>query len=111
MNQELQGTVALVTGAARGIGAATAAALAEAGAAVVLTDVLDEEGGALAASLRAAGFNAHYEHLDVSDEGNWGRIVDGVVADLGRLDVLVSNAGIGTLLDVEVLKRARAGTG
>jgi len=101
MNQDLQGKVALVTGAARGIGAATAEALAGAGAAVVLTDVLDEEGEGLAATLRTAGLNARYEHLDVSDEANWGRIVDATVADLGRLDVLVNNAAIGTLPDVE----------
>lgn len=101
MNHELQGKVAVITGAARGIGAATAEALAEAGAAVVLTDVLDEEGEALAASLRTAGLDARYEHLDVSDEANWVRVVDATVADLGRLDVLVNNAGIGTLPDVE----------
>lgn len=101
MDQELHGKVALVTGAARGIGAASARALAEAGAAVVVTDVLDADGEALTASLREAGHVARYEHLDVSDEASWRRVVDRTIGDHGRLDVLVNNAGIGTLLDVE----------
>lgn len=101
MDQDLKGQVAIVTGAARGIGAAAARALGEAGAAVVLTDVLDAEGEALAAQLRGAGRVARYEHLDVSDESDWRRVVDATVADLGRLDVLINNAGIGTLPDVE----------
>lgn len=101
MNQDFQGQVAIVTGAARGIGAAAAKALGEAGAAVVLTDVLDDQGEALAERLRRSGRVARYEHLDVSDESDWRRVVDAIMADLGRLDVLVNNAGIGTLPDVE----------
>ena len=105
MNQELQGKVALITGAARGIGAATAEALAQAGASIVLADVLDEEGEVLAASLRTAGQDARYVHLDVSNEANWGRVVDALVADLGHVDVLVNNAGIGSMPDVEAETR------
>lgn len=101
MNQDFQGQVAIVTGAARGIGAAAAKALGDAGAAVVLTDILDDEGEALAAQLGRSGRVARYEHLDVTDESDWRRVVDATMADLGRLDVLVNNAGIGTLPDVE----------
>lgn len=68
MNTSLNGRVALVTGAAHGIGASAARELAEAGAAVVLTDVLDDAGKALADVLCKAGRQATYMHLDVSDE-------------------------------------------
>lgn len=97
----LVGKVAIVTGAARGIGSATAEALAAAGATVILTDVLDDEGPAVAARLLAEGHRATYEHLDVSDEAGWAALVARVQAVQGRLDVLVNNAGIGTLADVE----------
>ncbi|TAM70872.1 MAG: SDR family oxidoreductase [Chloroflexota bacterium] len=99
--QGLVGKVAIVTGAARGIGSATAEALAAAGATVILTDVLDDEGPAVVARLQADGHRATYEHLDVSDEAGWAALVARVQADQGRLDVLVNNAGIGTLADVE----------
>lgn len=99
--QGLVGKVAIVTGAARGIGSATAEALAAAGATVILTDVLDDEGPAVVARLKAEGHRATYEHLDVSDEAGWAALVARVQADQGRLDVLVNNAGIGTLADVE----------
>ena len=88
---DLAGRVALVTGAARGMGAGEARALAEAGATVVLTDVLDEPGRATAAGL---GPSARYLHLDVADQDQWQRVVDDVLAHEGRLDVLVNNAGI-----------------
>jgi len=97
----LEGKVAVVTGGARGIGAATASALATSGATVVVTDVLDDEGEALARAIRESGCHAVYKHLDVSDEAQWQRVVSEAAAELGRLDVLVNNAGIGTLADVE----------
>jgi len=97
----LHGKVALVTGGARGIGAAACSALATGGASVVVTDVLDEEGEALAQAIRASGCRAVYMHLDVSDEGEWQKVVEQTAAELGGLDILVNNAGIGTLADVE----------
>jgi NAD(P)-dependent dehydrogenase (short-subunit alcohol dehydrogenase family) len=97
----LGGKVALVTGAARGIGAATARRLAEEGATIFLADVLDHEGERLAAELTAAGRRCTYLHLDVSDEAAWRDAVDRAVAQGGRLDILVNNAGIGTFADVE----------
>jgi len=98
---ELSGKVAIVTGAARGIGAATAEALAAEGTFVVLTDVLDGEGEAEARKIAAAGGCARYMHLDVSSESEWQRVVDTTVREQGGVDALVNNAGIGTMPDVE----------
>jgi NAD(P)-dependent dehydrogenase (short-subunit alcohol dehydrogenase family) len=95
------GKVAIVTGGARGIGAAAVRSLARDGAAVVITDVLDDEGESLARELCAEGFDTRYAHLDVSSEEQWTAVVDRTVRDLGHVDVLVNNAGIGTMEDVE----------
>ncbi|HLE58234.1 MAG TPA: SDR family oxidoreductase [Candidatus Limnocylindria bacterium] len=100
MRTELTGKVALVTGAARGIGAAAARELAGMGAAVALTDVIDDEGRALTDELASTG-RAAYWHLDVADEADWRAVTQAVVAQFGRLDILVNNAGIGTVPDVE----------
>jgi 3alpha(or 20beta)-hydroxysteroid dehydrogenase len=83
------GQVAIVTGGASGIGAATCRLLAQEGAQVVIADVDDERGAALAASIGAT-----YAHLDVADEHNWARVVDSVTSDLGEISILVNNAGI-----------------
>ena len=87
----LRGKVALVTGAAGGQGAAEARLFAAEGARVVLADVIDEPGRKLAAEL---GSVASYEHLDVSSERDWARVMAALMAAHGRLDVLVNNAGI-----------------
>lgn len=83
--------VAIITGGARGMGAATSRVFAEAGAKVAIADVLDAEGAALAAEL---GDAARYYHLDVTSEAEWATVVAQVEADLGPVDVLVNNAGI-----------------
>ncbi len=97
----LDSRVAIVTGAARGIGNAAARALAAEGAAVVATDVIDDEGAALATELREAGHQVEFRHLDVSDEAAWADVVGETVERLGRLDILVNNAGIGSQADAE----------
>ena len=87
--------VALVTGAAGGMGAATARLFAHEGArAVVVADILDKDGEATVASINQAGGHATFARLDVTDEARWKAVVDGIVATHGRLDVLVNNAGI-----------------
>jgi NAD(P)-dependent dehydrogenase (short-subunit alcohol dehydrogenase family) len=92
--QRLAGRVALITGAASGIGRATAQRLAAEGAAVMITDVSDGEGKAVAAELGGGGSRAAYLHLDVACEPEWAQAVAGVVEEFGRLDILVNNAGI-----------------
>ncbi|MGB5760437.1 MAG: glucose 1-dehydrogenase [Acidimicrobiales bacterium] len=86
---ELDGRVALVTGGARGQGAAEARLFSDAGATVVITDVLDEQGEKTAGEL-----GADYRHLDVSSESEWQAVVAETVERHGRLDVLMNNAGI-----------------
>ncbi|WP_026452978.1 glucose 1-dehydrogenase [Saccharomonospora iraqiensis] len=87
----LSGKVALITGAARGQGAAAARRFVDEGARVMVTDVTDDEGKDLAAGL---GDAAGYEHLDVTDEAQWSAVVARTVAEFGSLDVLVNNAGL-----------------
>ncbi len=89
--QALDGKVAIVTGSARGTGEATARAFAEEGARVVLADVLDDRGEAVAKDLGAA---ALYLHLDVTSEADWRRAVDATTDRFGSLDVLVNNAAV-----------------
>ena len=91
----MKGKVALITGAAGGMGAATARLFAREGAkAVVVADILDKDGEATVASINQAGGHATFARLDVTDEARWKAVVDGIVATHGRLDVLVNNAGI-----------------
>lgn len=85
----LDGKVAIITGAARGQGEAEARLFAAEGATVVVTDVVDEAGKHVAADLGAS-----YHHLDVRDEAAWQQLCKATVADHGRVDVLVNNAGI-----------------
>ena len=91
----MTGKVALISGAAGGMGAATARLFAAEGAkAVVVADILDQEGKEVVAEIGKAGGHASYTHLDVTDEAQWKAAVEGTVAAHGKLDVLVNNAGI-----------------
>jgi NAD(P)-dependent dehydrogenase (short-subunit alcohol dehydrogenase family) len=97
----LDGRVAIVTGAARGIGRAASRALAQDGAAVLATDVIDDEGEALAGELRGEGLDVRFLHHDVSAEDGWAAATAAAMANWGRIDVLVNNAGIGSTTDAE----------
>jgi 3alpha(or 20beta)-hydroxysteroid dehydrogenase len=88
---KLDGEVALVSGGARGMGETHCRALLAEGAKVVIADILDEQGQALAASL---GENALYVHLDVTDEDSWTEAVAAAEKAFGAVSVLVNNAGI-----------------
>ncbi|MFE6688745.1 glucose 1-dehydrogenase [Streptomyces sp. NPDC057743] len=97
---ELTGKTVVLTGAARGLGAAAAERAVAAGAHVVVTDVLEEEGATTAARLgERARFLAH----DVTSEEGWQRVVDFAVAEFGGLDGLVNNAGISSGAPLETL--------
>ena len=85
----LAGKVAIVTGGARGTGAGIVEAFVEAGATVIIADVLDDRG-----QVTAVATNSAYRHLDVTDEAAWIALVDHVRSVHGRLDVLVNNAAI-----------------
>jgi 3alpha(or 20beta)-hydroxysteroid dehydrogenase len=100
MAGRLEGKVALVTGAARGQGEAEARRFVAEGARVVVTDVLDDEGRSLAASL---GDRADYQPLDVTDPAAWDSAVAACLARFGRLDVLINNAGIGVVAPLDAI--------
>ena len=90
----LHGKVALITGAARGQGAAEARLFAQEGAKVVLADVTDQEGIAIATEIAEEGADAIYVHLDVTNEAEWEAAIIETVSKFGKLDILVNNAGI-----------------
>ncbi|HWU68621.1 MAG TPA: glucose 1-dehydrogenase [Stenotrophobium sp.] len=92
----VDGKVALVSGAARGIGAAIAEALSQAGASVLVTDVLEKPGQETVARLRKSGGKAEFHKHDVTDEPQWASAVAAAIKHFGGLDIVVNNAGIET---------------
>jgi NAD(P)-dependent dehydrogenase (short-subunit alcohol dehydrogenase family) len=90
----VENRVAIVTGGALGIGHACCEILANEGAKVAVTDILDKEGKKLAEDIEASGGTAEYWHLDVSNEGEVGKVFEGVRKKFGKIDVVVNNAGI-----------------
>ena len=86
--------VAIISGAASGMGAATARRFAKEGAKVVVADMLEAEGRKVADDIVTANGAAMFMTLDVTDEADWKRVVDDTVAQYGKLDILVNNAGI-----------------
>ena len=99
----VSGKVAIVTGAARGMGAADARRMIDEGAKVMLTDILDAEGAATAKSL---GPNARFLHHDVTKEAEWKQIVAETEKAFGPVSVLVNNAGISTYGMIETLEES-----
>jgi NAD(P)-dependent dehydrogenase (short-subunit alcohol dehydrogenase family) len=90
----LDGKVAIVTGAAHGMGEAEARLFAKEGAKVVVADVLGKEAEAVAADIRASGGNAIAATIDVTSEPEWVALIAKTLASYGRIDILVNNAGI-----------------
>jgi NAD(P)-dependent dehydrogenase (short-subunit alcohol dehydrogenase family) len=87
--KRVEGKIALITGASRGIGAATARLLAQEGAHVIVTDVLVDEGTALAAEI-----NGTFYQLNVAQEDEWQSVSDAIQKKYGKIDILFNNAGI-----------------
>jgi len=96
--------VALITGGARGMGAADARMLVSEGAKVVIGDILDDEGTSLADDL---GDGARYVHLDVTSAEEWAAAVETALSSFGKLNVLVNNAGIVQVAPLKTLDVAR----
>ena len=90
----MEGKVAIVTGAAHGMGAVEAKLFAREGAKVVICDLLEEEGRQVEAEIAEAGGEAMFLRMDVTEENDWSDAVDRTVARFGKLNVLVNNAGI-----------------
>jgi 3alpha(or 20beta)-hydroxysteroid dehydrogenase len=90
----MEGKVAIVTGGSRGLGRAAVSALAAEGAAVVVADILEDEGNATVRDIASAGGRARFARLDVRDPEAWKAVVDETVSAFGGLDVLVNNAGV-----------------
>jgi NAD(P)-dependent dehydrogenase (short-subunit alcohol dehydrogenase family) len=90
----LEDKVALITGAASGMGASMARIFAREGAKVVVADVLEEEGRRVAADITKANGAAIFRRLDVSSEAEWKATVDTTLAEFGKLDILVNDAGL-----------------
>lgn len=101
MSLRLENKIALVTGAGSGIGLATAKRFAEEGAQVILTDINGESVEAAVAEIISSGGKATALFHDVTNENLWSSIVDSIITEHGRLDVLVNNAGIAIPANVE----------
>jgi NAD(P)-dependent dehydrogenase (short-subunit alcohol dehydrogenase family) len=90
----LQDKVAIVTGAASGMGAATARLFAQEGAKVVVADMLEDEGRAVAESIKSNRGEARFQKLDVASEADWEAAVSAALSAYGKIDALVNNAGV-----------------
>lgn len=99
--------VAVITGGARGLGLAAVERLCEEGARVLFTDVLEAEGQVQLERLKGLGYAVAFEVQDVTEPERWGVVLDAAVARWGRLDVLVNNAGVAIISDIESLTLAQ----
>jgi 3-oxoacyl-[acyl-carrier protein] reductase len=94
MDLQLKDKVAIVTGSARGLGAATACRLAEEGAKVVITDILRDQAEATAAALRVDGWPVHCVVADITKNEDVKRLVEETIGEFGDVHILVNNAGV-----------------
>ena len=97
----IEGKIALITGAASGIGLATSQIMAAQGGSVVLTDLNTEPGDRAAQSINESGGTAIFRNHDVTSENDWISVLEFVEKMHGRLDILVNNAGVGTTGSIE----------
>lgn len=109
----LEGKVAIITGAANGMGEAEARLFAAEGARLLLTDVMAERGEQVASSIRAAGGTASFMAADVTSDLDWAQVIERALSVFGKLDILVNNAGIsssavGDLSDIDGWHRLMA---
>ena len=102
----LAGKVALVSGAASGMGQSEAMIFAREGAKVIVADILEMEGKQVADKIAAGGGQARFVKLDVTSEAEWDAAVKAAVGTFGKLDVLVNNAGISGTYDTDMLSSA-----
>lgn len=102
----MKNKIALITGAAQGLGAAIAQRFAEEGATVFIGDLNPDAGNITVADIENAGGTAHFQMLDVTDENSWSEAMASVVALGGKLDVLVNNAGINIREPIEDMKES-----
>lgn len=105
MMARFEGKVALVTGAASGIGRLTAERLAAEGASVFIADMQDDKGQEVVQGITDRGGTATFAHMDVASEADWERVVAEVVGTYGKLNILVNNAGIGDNEPIEVTSK------
>ncbi|MEN6515633.1 MAG: glucose 1-dehydrogenase [Fervidobacterium sp.] len=101
MAGRLLGKVAIITGAAKGMGKAEAELFAREGARVVVADILEDEAKQVADKINKDGYEAMAVRLDVSKSEDWKRVVEQVVEKWGKIDVLVNNAGILSMNGIE----------
>ena len=97
----LEGKVALITGGARGMGAAEAKIFSREGAKVVIADVLDADGRQTEAEINETGGDAIFVALDVTKQSDWDAAINRTVEQFGKLDVIVNNAGIVSRVSIE----------
>jgi NAD(P)-dependent dehydrogenase (short-subunit alcohol dehydrogenase family) len=102
----LQGKVAIITGAANGMGETEARMFAKEGAQVVVADILEREGEQVVADITAAGGEARFVRLDVTSEEDWRETVNTAVATYGKLHILVNNAGLSGSYDPDIMSTA-----
>ena len=102
----LENKVALISGGARGIGAAVTKIFAREGAKLVIGDILEEEGRRTAEEVTAAGGECYFVRLDVTSEADWAQAANEVTTRFGKLDILVNNAGVSARGNIEETSEA-----